>query len=375
MSAAVAASPPSAASRPRRRRRSRTSCRSSRGGGVMWSQTSSMSNGRSGTRMTSAPPAMPDQHGDPARVAAHDLADDDAVVRLGRRVQAVDRLGRDLHRGLKAEREVRRVEVVVDRLGHADGREARREELARDAERVVAADRDQHVDAALLQRREHALLAVLGLVDVRARGAEDRAALVQDAARVLARQLDRVVVEHALPALAKAEDLVPVVVDPLADDSADDGVEAGAVAAACQKSDSCHARHPATRVPSAVGTLVALLRPAARRARRCGIGSHGRRDEPLGDRERNDLREERCRRRTPRARLAHVGARESAANEPLADVDEVGDGGRPRRAAPALRGRASRGDARRRSGRARRPSRCGRSRAATRPGRVIDGAR
>ena len=63
---------------------------------------------------------------DPARVAAHDLADDDAVVRLGRRVQAVDRLGRDLHRGLKAEREVGRVEVVVDRLRHADGREAGR---------------------------------------------------------------------------------------------------------------------------------------------------------------------------------------------------------------------------------------------------------
>ena len=218
--------------------------------------------------------------GDPARVAAHHLADDHAVVRLGRRVQAVDRLGGDLHGGLKAEREVRRVEVVVDRLGHADGRKAGREELARHAERVVAADRDEHVDAALLQRREHALLAVLGLVDVRARGAEDRAALVQDAARVLARQLDRVVVEHALPALAKAEDLVAVVVDPLADDSADDGIEAGAVAAACQQSDSCHAGHPSMRVPSAVGTPrapgagdLALRRRAARprraRARRC----------------------------------------------------------------------------------------------------------
>ncbi len=198
--------------------------------------------------------------GDPAGVAAHDLADDDAVVRLRGGVQAVDRLRRDLHRGLEAEGEVRRVEVVVDRLGHADGREARREELARDAERVVAADRDEHVDAALLERCEHALLAVLGLVDVRARRAENRAAPVQDAARVLARELDRVVVEHALPALAKAEDLVSVVVDPPADDSADDGVQAGAVAAACQKSDSCHVRHPATRMPSAVGTLVVCPR-------------------------------------------------------------------------------------------------------------------
>ena len=211
MSAAVAASPPPAGVAPSATTTIENFLPVVSWRWVMWSQTSSMSNGRSGTRMTSAPPAMPRPAGDPARVAAHDLADDDAVVRLGRRVQAVDRLGRDLHGGLKAEREVRRVEVVVDRLGHADRRKAGGEELARDAERVVAADRDQHVDAALLQRREHALLAVLGLVDVRARGAEDRAALVQDAARVLARQLDRVVVEHALPALAEAEDLVAVV--------------------------------------------------------------------------------------------------------------------------------------------------------------------
>ena len=48
----------------------------------------------------------PRVRGDPARVAAHDLDDDHAVVRLGRRVQAVDRVGRDLHRGVEAEREV-----------------------------------------------------------------------------------------------------------------------------------------------------------------------------------------------------------------------------------------------------------------------------
>ena len=65
---------------------------------------------------TSAPPAMPGVDGDPAGVAAHHLDDDHAVVRLGRRVQAVDRVGGDLHRGLEAEREVGAGEVVVDRL-------------------------------------------------------------------------------------------------------------------------------------------------------------------------------------------------------------------------------------------------------------------
>jgi hypothetical protein len=41
---------------------------------------------------------QPGVGGDPAGVAAHDLDDDHAVVRLGRRVQAVDRVRGDLHR-------------------------------------------------------------------------------------------------------------------------------------------------------------------------------------------------------------------------------------------------------------------------------------
>ena len=53
---------------------------------------------------------------DPARVPAHHLDDHHAVVALGGRVQAVDRVGRDLHRGVEAEREVGGREVVVDRL-------------------------------------------------------------------------------------------------------------------------------------------------------------------------------------------------------------------------------------------------------------------
>ena len=61
---------------------------------------------------------------DPAGVPAHHLDDHDAVVRLGRRVQAVDRLGRDRDGGVEPERVVGAVEVVVDRLRHADDGEA-----------------------------------------------------------------------------------------------------------------------------------------------------------------------------------------------------------------------------------------------------------
>ena len=91
-------------------------------------------------------------HGDPAGVAAHDLADDHAVVRLGGGVQAVDRVGGDLHGGLEAERVVGAGEVVVDRLRHADDVDAVVGQPLGHAERVLAADRDQPVEAVLLER-------------------------------------------------------------------------------------------------------------------------------------------------------------------------------------------------------------------------------
>ena len=64
---------------------------------------------------------------------------------------AVDRLGRDVDGGVEAEGVVGAVEVVVDRLRHADDRQVvLGEEPRRDAERVLAADRDERVD--LLER-------------------------------------------------------------------------------------------------------------------------------------------------------------------------------------------------------------------------------
>ena len=91
---------------------------------------------------------------DPARVAAHHLDDHHAVVRLRRRVQAVDRLRRDRDGGVEAERVVGRVQVVVDRLRHADDREVvLRVQPRRDAERVLAADRDERVEPLALEGR------------------------------------------------------------------------------------------------------------------------------------------------------------------------------------------------------------------------------
>ena len=70
---------------------------------------------------------------DPARVAAHHLDDHDAVVRLGGRVQPIDRLGRERHRRVEPERHRRLGDVVVDGLRHADDGNAALVELVRDA--------------------------------------------------------------------------------------------------------------------------------------------------------------------------------------------------------------------------------------------------
>ena len=60
--------------------------------------------------------------GDPARVAAHHFNDDDAVVRVGRGVDAVDGLGGDHDGGVVAEGLVGAADIVVDGLGNADAR-------------------------------------------------------------------------------------------------------------------------------------------------------------------------------------------------------------------------------------------------------------
>ena len=86
-------------------------------------------------------------NGDPPGVPAHHLDDHHAVVRLGSRVQTVDRLGADRHRRVEPERVVGAREVVVDRLRDADHRRLELGvEPGGDAERVLAADRNQCVE-------------------------------------------------------------------------------------------------------------------------------------------------------------------------------------------------------------------------------------
>src|ERR1043166_6303719 len=59
---------------------------------------------------------------DPAGLAAHQLDQEYATVRLGRRVQAVERFGRNVDGGVEPERLIRSVDVIVNRLRAADHR-------------------------------------------------------------------------------------------------------------------------------------------------------------------------------------------------------------------------------------------------------------
>jgi len=64
-------------------------------------------------------------------------------VRLGRRVEAVDRFGGDREGGVKSKGAVGDADIVVNGLGDADDRNAQLDEIQGAALRAVAPDRDQ----------------------------------------------------------------------------------------------------------------------------------------------------------------------------------------------------------------------------------------
>ena len=159
-------------------------------------------------------------------------------------MQAVDGVGGDLHRGVEPEREVGGREVVVDRLRHAHEIHAVTTELGGDAERVLAADGDQRVDALTFDRVVDAGDAVLGLVRVRPRAPEDRPSPVEQPPCVGGRQLDGLAIDDAAPSVTEPDDVVAVDAFTFPHDGSDHRVEARAVSAAGENADPhLHLRH------------------------------------------------------------------------------------------------------------------------------------
>ena len=189
----------------------------------------------------------------PARIAAHHLDDHDPAVRFGGRVQPIDRVGRERHRGVEPETVRRADDVVVDRL------RARRRAGCRALQNwwamasVPSPPMTTSASSPILwnistTRSEYtrgpsevATDAANGLP--RVDRAEDRAAEAQDAGDVARRQLARAVgLEQAVEAVLEAEARDAGVAGGL-DDRADDRVEAGSVAAAGEDADAFDRRH------------------------------------------------------------------------------------------------------------------------------------
>jgi hypothetical protein len=175
---------------------------------------------------------------DPARVAAHHLDDQRALVALGCGVQPVDRAHGDVHGRVEAKGVVGGAEVVVDRLRHADDLDPLLVELLCGAKRVLAADGDQAVDPGSIEVLGDPFRPALLLERIRPRRPENGPAAREDAADLGHAEWPSIVVQGPGPAVSVADELVPVLADPLAHDRADHRVEARAIPSAGQHAKS-----------------------------------------------------------------------------------------------------------------------------------------
>ena len=188
---------------------------------------------------------------DPPGVASHDLHDHHALVALGRGMDLVDRFSGRLDCGVESERELGPADVVIDRLGNAYHRNPLlAEQPLRDAERAVAADRDEGVDAFFVERGNQLVgpivlagraVGALSLPAERVAAvgrAEDGAAQVGNAADgVRVERHDAVLVQQPVVAAPDA-DAFPAAVERGEHGPADHGVQPRGVAAAGGDGDS-----------------------------------------------------------------------------------------------------------------------------------------
>ena len=197
--------------------------------------------------MISAASGESGSESDPACISAHHLEYHHAIVGCGRRVQPVERLGRDVDRRHKTERQFGRRQIVIDGLWHADYRKAAFVKLLGDRQRAFAAEHDQGLDTENVEIRQRLAdrhfrkhrFPVDHLYKASAVSrAQDRAAAGQNAADALRRQLYRVrFAEDALEAVFDPDDIHPILADRRPDDRPDHRVQARRIAAARQYSD------------------------------------------------------------------------------------------------------------------------------------------
>ena len=168
---------------------------------------------------------------------------------------------------------------------------------------------------------------VVALEGVRARRAQDRAAARQDAARRLDRQLLVGVLDRTAPAVAEADDRVAVAVDAAPHDRADDRVQTGAVAPSGEHADphagvasnhtsdsACRwsARHRLAAACSPLGGLPGRATAPARARHACAGDTATRLPEPARARRLGARGARRRGRRAARARGRRRARRRAA---------------------------------------------------------------
>ena len=171
-------------------------------------------------------------HGDPPGVTSHDLYNDDPVVRLGRGVESIDGLSRDVDGRVEAEREIRAVDGVVDGLGHPHNGQALPVEFVRDTERVFPADHYQAVEFLLLDGLLDRLAPAVDPVGIRARRSENGPTSGEDARDLREPEGHLVVFDDTRPTVAEPYDLSPILPHGAPHDRPYDRIQPGAVSAA-----------------------------------------------------------------------------------------------------------------------------------------------
>ena len=177
-------------------------------------------------------------HRHPAGVPAHHFNDHDAVMGRSGGVQSIEGLHHDANRGIEADAELGRREVVVDRLRHPNDRIAGIAHRGRNRQRVVAADRHQTIHLTGPKQPDRLIDAAGILEGIGAGGAQDRSPQGKDAANRGSGQLFEVTSAlHAGPSVLDPGDLEPALKGATGH-AANGGIEAGRVSPTSQNADA-----------------------------------------------------------------------------------------------------------------------------------------
>ena len=177
--------------------------------------------------------------GEIACVATHDLHHGAALVGLHGVAEAVDALHGGVGGGVETDGIVGADDVVINGAGDAHHGDAVTAQILCAAERTVAADGDNTVEAQQLTGGGGLLLPLLGAELVTAGGVENGAAAVDDAADAGGVHLHKVAGNKTLPAAANTDDL-DTTCQGTADNRADSGIHAGGVTAGGEDANSLH---------------------------------------------------------------------------------------------------------------------------------------